>query len=37
MAFCDKEKQLVDSGYTVVDNRFVINYLPDAPDKFVAV
>lgn len=37
MAFCDKEKQLIDSGYTVVDNRFVINYLPDAPEKFTAV
>ena len=37
MAFCDKEKQLIDSGYTVVDNRFVINYLPDAPEKFAAV
>lgn len=37
MAFCDKEKQLIDNGYTVVDNRFFINYLPDAPDMRSAV
>lgn len=37
MAFCDREKQLVYDGNTVVDNKFILNYLPDAPDKCVAV
>lgn len=37
MAFCNKEKQLVSDGYTVIDNKFLLNYLPDAPDKCVAV
>ncbi|MGN1066276.1 MAG: DnaD domain protein [Candidatus Fimimonas sp.] len=37
MAFCDKEKQLIDSGVTVIDNKFILNFLPDAPDKCVAV
>lgn len=37
MAFCDKEKQLVSEGYTVIDNKFFLNYLPDAPEKCVAV
>lgn len=37
MAFCDKEKQLIDSGVTCVDNKFILNYMPDAPDKCVAV
>lgn len=37
MAFCDKEKQLVSDGYTVIDNKFFLNYLPDAPEKCVAV
>ena len=37
MAFCDKEQQLVSDGYTVIDNKFFLNYLPDAPDKCVAV
>ena len=37
MAFCNKEKQLVSDGYTVIDNKFFLNYLPDAPDKCVAV
>ena len=32
MAFCDKEKQFIDSGYTTVDNKFIFNYLPDAAD-----
>lgn len=32
MAFCDKEKQFIDSGYTVVDNKFILNFLPDAAD-----
>lgn len=37
MAFCDKEKQLVSDSYTVIDNKFFLNYLPDAPEKCVAV
>ncbi len=37
MAFCDKERQLIDSGVTCIDNKFILNYLPDAPDKCVAV
>lgn len=37
MAFCDKEKQLVNSGHTTVSNRFFINYMPDAPDVRSAV
>lgn len=37
MAFCEKEKQLIYDGYTVVDNKFFINYLPDAPEKVVSV
>jgi len=37
MAFCIKEKQLIDSGVTCVDNKFILTYLPDAPDKCVAV
>ena len=37
MAFCDKEKQLVDGGITCLDNKFIINYLPDAPDVRSAV
>ena len=37
MAFCDKEKQLVTDGYTVIDNKFFLNYMPDAPEKCVAV
>ena len=32
MAFCDKEKQFIDSGFTTVDNKFIFNYLPDAAD-----
>ena len=32
MAFCDKEKQLIDSGFTAISNKFILNYLPDAPD-----
>ena len=31
MTFCDKEKQLIDSGTTCVDNKFILNYLPDEP------
>ena len=37
MAFCDKEKQLVNSGHTTVSNKFFINYMPDAPDVRSAV
>lgn len=37
MAFCDKENQLVTDGYTVIDNKFFLNYMPDAPEKCVAV
>ncbi|MCM1289876.1 MAG: DnaD domain protein [Corallococcus sp.] len=37
MAFCIKEKKLIDGGVTCVDNKFILNYLPDAPDKCVAV
>lgn len=37
MTFCDKEKQLIDSGVTCIDNKFIFKYLPEAPDKCVAV
>lgn len=37
MAFCEREKQLVTNGNTVIDNKFILNYLPDAPEKCVAV
>ena len=37
MTFCNKEKQLIDSGTTAVDNSFLLNYLPDAPDIRSAV
>ena len=37
MTFCSKEKQLIDSGFTAVDNRFIIHYLADAPEKCAAV
>ena len=37
MAFCTKEKQLIDSGYTCIDNKFILNYLADAPDVRSAV
>ena len=32
MAFCIKEKQFVDAGYTAVENKFFVNFMPDAPD-----
>ena len=32
MAFCDKEKQFIDTGFTTIDNKFIFNYLPDASD-----
>lgn len=37
MIFCDKDKQLIDQGTTCVSNKFIINYLPDAPDARSAV
>ncbi len=37
MAFCIKEKQFVDTGYTAVENSFFVNYMPDAPEKCTAV
>lgn len=37
MAFCEKEPKLIDNGYTCVDNKFFINYLPEAPDIRSAV
>lgn len=37
MTFCDKEKQLIDGGVTCVDNKFILNYMPDAPDVRSAV
>lgn len=37
MRFCEKEKQPIGDGVTAVDNRFIINYLPDAPDVRSAV
>ncbi|MCM1194428.1 MAG: DnaD domain protein [Firmicutes bacterium] len=35
MTFCEKEKTLIYGGYTIVDNRFLLNYLADAPDVCV--
>lgn len=35
--FCTKEKVLIDKGETAVDNRFIFNYLPDAPQKTASV
>ena len=37
MAFCIKEKQFVDAGYTAVENKFFVNFMPDAPDIRSAV
>ena len=37
MAFCTKEKQLIVGGYTCIDNKFILNYLTDAPDVRSAV
>ena len=37
MTFCSKEKQLIDSGSTAVDNSFLLNYMPDAADIRSAV
>ena len=37
MAFCIKEKHFIDTGYTAVENRFFLNFMPEAPDKCTAV
>lgn len=37
MAFVIKENQLIDSGVTCLDNKFILTYVPDAPNKCVAV
>lgn len=37
MPFCIKEKQLVEAGYTAIENKFFINYMPEAPDIRSAV
>lgn len=37
MAFCNKERQLISEGFTTLDNKFVLNYVPDAPPKCLAV
>ena len=37
MGFCDREKQLMTEGVTCIDNRFILNYVPDAHGKCVAV
>lgn len=37
MAFCDKEKLLIDGGTTCIDNRFILNYMPNAADIRSAV
>lgn len=37
MAFCCKDKQLVGDSYTVLENKFILNYMPDAPEGVVRV
>jgi DNA replication protein DnaD len=37
MPFITKEQHLVTDGFTAVDNKFLLNYLADAPNKCVAV
>ncbi len=37
MSFCDRDKQFIDSGFTCIDNKFIINYMTDAPDMRTAV
>lgn len=37
MAFCNKERQLISEGVTALDNKFILNYVPDAPPKCLAV
>ncbi len=33
MAFCIKEKHFIDTGFTAVENRFFLNFMPDAPNR----
>lgn len=37
MAFCNYSQELVNTGYTTVDNLFITNYLPEAPNKYVDI
>ncbi len=37
MSFCIKDKQLFTNGQTLVDNKFLVHYLPDAPDVTIKV
>ncbi len=37
MAFCNKERQLINEGVTTLENKFILNYVPDAPSKCLAV
>ncbi len=37
MAFCCKDKQLVSDSYTVLENKFILNYMPEAPEGVVRV
>lgn len=37
MSFCSFSKENTRSGKTFLDNNFIINYLPDAPDQAVKV
>ena len=37
MPFCVKDKQLVTDDFTVIENKFLISYLPDAPETVAKV
>jgi len=37
MAFCNFSQEVVSNGYTLVDNLFITNYLPEAPNKYVDI
>ena len=37
MAFCCKDKQLVSESFTVLENKFILNYMPEAPEGVVRV
>lgn len=37
MSFCSFSKENTKSGKTFLDNNFIVNYLPDAPDQAVKV
>lgn len=37
MAFCSYSQDLINTSYTTVDNVFITNYLPDAPNKYVDI